>query len=381
MKHRPVLVPTVVLLALTIVSCSDRGAGPEAGVWQGTVTQEDGVTVVRNSKAPLHEGSILALAEDWTAGKAGPEGSLLSSPESLAVDEAGVVYVLDFRPPYVKVFEADGRFRRAFGRQGQGPGEFQFVERFSLPAGSGRLAVLDIGGKRLNWFDLEGNFLESSLLPMPSLARGGVDSRGRLFWTEGDRQTGRITLVLFDPGTETSVRLHEWPTPDFQPNPFRPRTCCEPDGRGGLIFGDAAAYELLVFDADGTLARRIRREHEPVPVSREDIDEFERRPTPQGISHANNVYSKTHGAFRSFFTDDLGHIFVQTWERTPDRGMDIHDVFDAEGRFIGRTPLPPHKDLINPTLRVLRNGKLYAILPDDEGYEVVKRYSVTWLIE
>jgi hypothetical protein len=85
-----------------------------------------------------------------------------------------------------------------------------------------------------------------------------------------------------------------------------------------------------------------------------------------------------HAAFRSFFLDDQGHFFVQTWERTSDGLQDIYDVYDSESRFFGRIALNVHPDFINPVQRILKNNKLYAVESDEEGYEVVKRYSVTW---
>jgi len=50
--------------------------------------------------------------------------------------------------------------------------------------------------------------------------------------------------------------------------------------------------------------------------------------------------SRYHSAYDRFFLSDLGHIFVRTWEKAKD-GKRVHDIFDAEGRFIGRIPLKP----------------------------------------
>jgi len=95
-------------------------------------------------------------------------------------------------------------------------------------------------------------------------------------------------------------------------------------------------------------------------------------------NHYSRHVASRHAAFRSFFLDDHGRLFVQTWERTQDGRQDIHDVYDSEGRFFGRVALNVHPDFINPTPRILKNSKLYAVEVDEERYEVVKRYSVTW---
>jgi len=83
------------------------------------------------------------------------------------------------------------------------------------------------------------------------------------------------------------------------------------------------------------------------------------------------IFSDYHSAFRRFFLDDEGRVFVQTWEKAGDEGKYYFDVFDTEGRYIAKVPL--RQDPI-----LCKKGKLYIIEEDDEGYQVVKRYHVTW---
>ena len=49
-------------------------------------------------------------------------------------------------------------------------------------------------------------------------------------------------------------------------------------------------------------------------------------------------FAKQHAAFWIFFTSDTGHLFAVTWEKA-ENGKFIHDVFDKEGRLLGRIPL------------------------------------------
>ncbi|MDW7760554.1 MAG: 6-bladed beta-propeller [Acidobacteriota bacterium] len=376
MRHRLAIFAAVVLVAGA--GCADRETA--AGAWKGRIDHEDGVTIVRNPMEPVHPGPALALTEDWTIGGAGAsDESILVIPRSLAVDENGNVFVLDNREPFVKVFDAEGRYLRSFGRQGQGPGELDFAGNICLPPESDKVAVF--GGHYLHWFDLAGGHLDSARIPSWAVTWSATaDSQDRFTLSEMSPLDRMERLVRIESQTGARTEIFSRPAPR-DPNPFSSRLRWAQAGRNFLIVGDPREYELLVLDAEGSLVRRILRDHKPVPVSREDIDEFESRRTPPGISHAGNVYSKNHAAFRSLIVDDLGQIFVQTWEQTSDRKEDIHDIFDAEGRFIGRAPLPRHADLINPKTRILKKGKLYAIEPDDEGYDVVKQYSVTWLIE
>lgn len=84
-------------------------------------------------------------------------------------------------------------------------------------------------------------------------------------------------------------------------------------------------------------------------------------------------FHKCHSAYRRFFTIDLGYLFVETRESVQDEKK-IHDIFDAEGRFISRMPLKPSGITI-------LNGKYYALEEDEDGFPYVKRYAVTWKVK
>jgi hypothetical protein len=69
--------------------------------------------------------------------------------------------------------------------------------------------------------------------------------------------------------------------------------------------------------------------------------------------------------------DEEGRIFVQTWEK-PDSGEEYSfDVFDSEGRYLAKIPL-------NFRPAVMKKGKIYTIEEDEDRYQFVKRYKVTW---
>jgi hypothetical protein len=181
-----------------------------------------------------------------------------------------------------------------------------------------------------------------------------------------------------DPGfTTVLAEIFDEPV-DESHNPFKPRARWILDAQDRLILGRAQAYEFEIYASDGRLSRKIKREYSPLKVTKADIDEFLQRGAPPGFKPTYD-YSSHHACYRSFFVDDQGRLFVQTWERNGANTEDVHDVFDAEGRYLGRVAMPRHEDLINPTTRIVRNDKLYAIEQDAEGNAVVRRYSMNWL--
>jgi hypothetical protein len=352
--------------------------------WKGKITKDGDVTIVKNPKDPIHKEPILSLKEDFAIGGAQAKGEYaLALPRSLAVDKAGDLFILDVKESCIRVFDHSGKYLKTIGRKGQGPGEIGGASSMSLPPGSNELAVVDISNRRLAFFSTDGRFIKN--VPLRGMvADVKTDSQGNAYVAATEFGPGRRTDTLKKMNPDMSRVLAEIvnrPEDESRNNPFSPWEYWVVDDKDRLIYGDAKTYEIRYFGPDGKQVRRIIRDYDPLKVSQKDIDEFRNRAAPPGLSMAQNFdFSSHHAAYRSFFVDDLGNLFIQTWERTADNRQDIHDIFDADGRFLGRVPLNRHGDLINPKVPLMRSGKLYAIEPDAEGYDVVKRYSVVWKI-
>jgi hypothetical protein len=136
------------------------------------------------------------------------------------------------------------------------------------------------------------------------------------------------------------------------------------------VYGDSRTYEIRFFEpSQGKLFKRIQRQYSALPVTEEDR-ERELGNTPVEVQ-ANIVFPKHRPVFSGFFLSDLGHVIVRTNERAADGRKFIHDIFDGEGRYVCRMPL-------DPSGMTILNGKYYALEEDEDGYQYVKRYAVTW---
>jgi hypothetical protein len=366
----------VVLPVIIITSVNPA----QAQTWRGRITKDGDVIVVHNPRDPMFKGPILTLEEDWTIGGESASGEYaLAMPWSIAVDKDGYLYVLDVKDASVKVFDKTGKFARKIGRRGQGPGEIEAAFSIIIPINSNSLVVCDRRSLRLAFFSLDGQFQKN--LPLRGMSDvSAIDSQGNIYLDTTDLQENKKTLKKMNPDmSDVLAVIFDHPTEESH-NPFKPRERWIVDDKNRLIYGNANSYEIRYFEPDGRLSRKILRDYNPLKVSKNDIDEFLKRGAPPGFNPTYD-FSSHHAAYRSFFVDDQGHLFVQTWERTVDNRQDIYDIFDSEGKFIGRIAMPRHEDLINPTVRIFKGGKFYTIEPDTDGYEVVKRYSVNWLIE
>ncbi len=95
--------------------------------WNGTISQDHGVTFVHNTATPLYAKDRIHLVQTFSLG--GQETFFEDLPlhqvRGVAVDQEGNMYVSDGGNARVVVFDAAGRLVRTFGQKGSGPGEFE----------------------------------------------------------------------------------------------------------------------------------------------------------------------------------------------------------------------------------------------------------------
>lgn len=364
----------IVLLFLFLLVPSAIGSQEK---WRGVVIKEGDMTVVKNPENPIYETPILELKEDLSLG--GPRALAdyaFGSINSVIVDDQGSLYILDSKNYRVQVFDASGKYLRTIGRKGQGPGDLDSPLYLSLNRTSGELLVLQ-GYRRLSFFRTDGTFVRQ--LDINNSIRAQVDSRGQVYLIEQTRsKEGEWSfdvkkLSMF--GTNLGV-LASVPGQGYtgKLNPFLAVNTFQVDRFDNLIYGDRRTYELKFFDpSEGMLFKKVMRDYAAIPVSEEDkAKELEKIP-PEARSYSSYVFPRYYPVFRTFFLSDLGHIFVRTYEKTGDERF-VYDIFDAEGRFIGRMPLR----LSGVTIL---NGKYYAIEEDADGFQYLKRYAVTWNVK
>ena len=358
-------------------------AAPQTA-WQGTIVKDGDVTVVKNPKEPLHRTPVLELKEDLSIGGAQAQGyDVFSQISDVVVDEAGSIYVLDGRSSQVKVFDASGKYLRTIGRPGQGPGELEFPMTLSLVRSKGELAVHQMS-PRMAFYKPDGTFLREVFFRGRDVVFGRADSRGYIYRTEvvADSDGLRLVVRKFGPDGAALAELSQAPAPFATKGPGKVRITTprelmpdiyfQLDRADNVVYGYSQAYDLTIFrGADAKPFKKITRSYDFVEVSPEEKKEWNKQiPPGSGIEID---FPKYHPAYDRFFAGDLGHLFVRTWEKTPD-GKRIHDIFDAEGRLIGRVPLK------GVGLEVLK-GKYYALEEDEDGYQYVRRYAVNWLVK
>jgi sugar lactone lactonase YvrE len=96
------------------------------------------------------------------AGVAGDSENTFNRPSAVVVASNGNIFVADGHGgdsnARIVKFSKDGRFLKAWGKKGSGPGEFAELHAIAIDS-KGRLFVGDRGNSRIQIFDQEGKFL------------------------------------------------------------------------------------------------------------------------------------------------------------------------------------------------------------------------------
>ena len=377
MRSRCTFVFTFVLvLSILVLSCRQS-----EDKWQGAIEETDGVTVVNNPIAPLYGEDALELEEDLSIGEAeGREQYMFSNATSVALDGSDNIYVLDSKEAHIKVYNNQGAYLRTLGKKGQAPGEFQGPRDLTITP-QGEILVNDSSARLLKFCDLEGNQLRQvSHARYWSFTRPQADSAGEIlggYGIIGDKgiftqHIVKFTETLDEKFTVSTVEIAR--NPVF--NPYFARQHWTQDQKGQIIWGFPVKYELYVESPEGARRKTIRKDYNPVPITEEEkekwVEDFyggEQNIPPD----VKVVWDEFRHAFQHLSVDDQGRIFVQTYEIDEETGKSIYDVFDSEGRFVTRIGLRSQP-------LAWKNGRLYTVEEDEDGYQYVKRYKAIWKI-
>jgi sugar lactone lactonase YvrE len=132
----------------------------------------------------------------------------LAMPSNVAVDDDGNVYVSDTLNDRVQIFDADGKFIRAFGKAGDGPGFFTRPKGIAVDS-DGHIWVADAVQNRVQVFDQEGRLLiwmgGTGIYPgqFRTLAGLAIDKNNRVFTSE--QFPGRVQFFRYVTDEEVKV--------------------------------------------------------------------------------------------------------------------------------------------------------------------------------
>ena len=183
--------------------------------------------------------------------------AVLGRPAALSL-AADRIYIADSQDCAIKVFSKDGKFVRAFGRKGRGPGELSFPSGVAV-AGD-RVYVADKLNRRIQVFDPDGGFRGGFSLTVAPDKVFALASGALLVTTNPTgRGPGEKLLRLLDAdGRPRWEGLEARVSADPVFDSFRNMILVCPGEEGGFIVVHRSGERtLLRFDGDGALLGEV----------------------------------------------------------------------------------------------------------------------------
>jgi hypothetical protein len=378
MRLKSIFLALLIILVSTLayVAC-----GRQKLEWKGTITEKDGVVIVKNPKEPLYENSEFNIVQDLKIGQpSGKPEYMFSQITSLEVDAKGNIYAAEAKENHIRVFDKKGVYLRTVGRPGQGPGEFTFPRHVHVnPAGE--IMATDEASRSVKVFSPEGNYLRQYLLktfyPM-EMDYGGGDV---FYIMDFSREPPGFQLFRLDSRTEESAQLAVWAIPKMsRATVFEPIMSFAVMLDDRLLYGcPTEGYEIQIFSPQGHLEKKIIKDWDPQPVMAKEkeaiLSELKKRYPSDQIQLD---FPKFHPPYRVVKSDDSGRIIVHVYsEYTAEPSQKTEsrfDIFDRDGRYLASFSYP-FKTLIEKPM-LWKAGKFYTVEQDEEGYLYIVRYTV-----
>ena len=321
----------------------------------------------------------------------------------------GRILVAELVERELRMFTPQGEWLWTYGREGEGPGEFKYIDRFTVLPGD-TILVFDRGNRRATRVDPSGQFIDSVPIPSDDLVsiNVGVLSQGTWLFRNGlmtpdsaglNRSHTEIALLSSDGKVKTvldtltmDVYMSEsrgtsrGSSMMMVPLPFQARPSFAA-GHGFAYVTGASMWQVDVYDSTGELKRFVRRAWTPEAVTDADIEArigFQREVQKEwNTSESQNEsgirllaeaarLTVAKPALSRISVDRAGNLWTLDWalpnRPSPDQQ---YDVFRPDGVWLGSVEL-------SAGMRLAEAGDDYVlvIVEDEIGIRRVRLHEL-----
>lgn len=397
---------------LSAAACDQETAPiPASGF---AVSDSAGVPIIENYAPERDSGQFWTVGSEpefvigehgGLAGAANDSSHLLWGVMGTAPLSDGRVVVVSGSNRIVLVFERSGALSAAFGREGEGPGEFAVGPQHLQVLPGDTIVVWDAGFRRVNYFDPSGTLLKERHLdvsavmdatstadqwPPETVSQPLSDGSFLVTMYPRDGPTPDHGVVYRRPvhyaRMDSTYGVHSfgwWAGSEFLSSPpsvaffvpYPARSMIAAGGNPLLVYAtDGDDYEIRQFSDDGRLQRVLRRTTpSPKPLARSLIREI--REVNEALSPAwdwdawermvADLPPRYEPAIFSLRVDSAGYLWVADRRSSPGSWS----VFSQEGRWLGAMRLPQ-----GAIQWIGRDLLIISTLDPDLGIETIAGY-------
>ncbi|HUF69780.1 MAG TPA: hypothetical protein VMM79_14145 [Longimicrobiales bacterium] len=382
------------------------GSSCDSGAVRSTAVVRDsaGIRIVENTAPLCQTDEVWSIAPEPLVDIGhvdDPEQQLFRVSAATRLSDGRIV-IGNSGSSQLRFYDASGNHLMDVGRQGRGPGEFQYVGR--PVRGTDDTLHVQGGFNRVLTFDADGNFVRETpagymgLFERPWLTEGGrlMPDRTWLLWLYEnvmDRPQGAYRPILgfirFDPATGAQDTLgwfrsgmHEQVGEETRWVAFSPNSTAGWSSRH-MYAGDSRTWSIHAYGWDGRLSHIVRMDTQPQPVTAEMKDEFRRSfldrvaSDPRQAANmamyertmANLPWAETLPAWRDLRGDEAGNLWVS--EDAGTGASTNWNVFGPDGQWLTPIGLPDG-------VRILELGDDYllGLWLDELDIEHVRMYDI-----
>jgi hypothetical protein len=352
---------------------------------------EDGVEVVINHLEPyqIKDEPITFILEE--------EFVIDTEKDNLAELGIGTISTWDVNPEgdiylasrgQIFKFDKKGNFVQIIGQKGQGPGDFQSIRELRI-TNSGELSFYDYGNVKYLFLTLDGTFKEERKVTSDTFIHWIIYLDNSNFMirerqNEPEKGLRKFQYVLLDNNFEKIVSLYpsyQIEIPYYQTDKFSllPYTMSKEISMDKIFVSSNMRedLEIEVYNFQGDVLRKIRRESKRLKISKEYKEEilkrWEKAPAWEDWDLKRKHYFPDYfPPFKMFWIDDDERIFVETYEEGKRAGEALLYIFNPEGIFVGTQSLKEAR------YRRFKNNRMYCVYRKESGYEELVAYKMKW---
>lgn len=343
---------------------------------------------VENADKPLKGDWDFKPESIWKVSSAGKE--LLAVPAQIQVSDDGTVYVHDFRQGKSFIFDSKGKFLKAFGTRGEGPGE---VKRHLILLLAGDNVIAG-DSSRIHYFKKNGEYIKS-------VANNLFARQPHVFLNEDEFISAPVSIVSLpgNKGKIMHINLKSGEQKFIKEFSVFKGGVVKKGGRimtgvvvgltpmmtigfhnDKLYYGSNDSYVINVAQLDGKIINTFSVKREKQKLSKEDkkkhFEMLSRNVPPDRFKAMMDSLPNELTYFNNIHIVN-GHIYVSAGGFGRQRDSQQIDIFSLDGKYLYRVNVVFKDFKIRGTELIIKNGYLCVLLDNKNGEAVIAKYKIT----